>query len=1028
MAELKVKITGDARDAVQAAQTARQQIVEQFAIAGREVQAQEIAPDFDTVFRQLTQFRIGLTQIARGDLGGIPNLIQGISLAGNQIAEITPKVASAAQAFNLLDSALSEAGATTLSAKTVFKDFQAAASLAANGTGREARFLRSEFQALGIDLTEALAKPEKVFRDFLTLLGPGRGKIQAGNILSLGTGQVQLLEQAGQAITQFEQAETAAAASAKTLSGGLSVATLAVGAFALAAVAAVAAAAKIALSFKDTANEAQRFADDLGITVDQVRLLQVASGAANVEFSKISQTFQQFQESTNKALNETGEQADKVRKLFAALGVDAKKAASDPLATYEQLVLSINGLTDASTKAAASKELLGAKTSDVARLFAILNSNSGELRDQLQSMLGTIGNNNQAVSQWNIETAKLSATWEGFKETIGSGVLPILSSLISDLTLAGAKTGLLVDDIRNFINELRGIDTGSGGIEFDFTPASDFANNEDKKTNAVKDALRERRKTTKQARDEAAREELRDLQNQLRTVDAEYQLANTRLRQRFDERLINETTFANKLVAIAEERQRAVSAILKDEEQAVSGSKLSAKDKTKELQRIAQERANLERETAAEIEKIQFDARQRERQFTEQLQREILATLATANDRKIALIEDQIDREILTNEAGQQRISEIILDGIRARIAAQQALVNTFPQGSQEAIIEAEKLKQLQLDLAAAEEAALIRSRTARQRDLQSRRQYAAELQAIQNDIAEAQVSQLETNADQNVNASVLAIQARAELERQLIIEQANQRVASLQDQISLNQIAVEDDAATVAAKLANQERLTELLAAEYDRRRELLRRVNQQEARDLQAQNATLKAVTENTKRAIAAGLAGSIAAYASGAQSIRQAAASFYDAALQPLTDYLNKKAVAYFQESVARFAIGDFVGGAKYGIAGAAMAAAAGFVGSGGAVSGAIAGTGGGGGGTSSLGANLTGTRQDDSTRSTEDRFRLHEFGPNGFVTTIVLKTDRAQLVQDVSTGLVADFQQGGMTKKIIRNQTHGEPIDP
>jgi hypothetical protein len=190
-----------------------------------------------------------------------------------------------------------------------------------------------------------------------------------------------------------------------------------------------------------------------------------------------------------------------------------------------------------------------------------------------------------------------------------------------------------------------------------------------------------------------------------------------------------------------------------------------------------------------------------------------------------------------------------------------------------------------------------------------------------------------------------------------------------------------------------------------------------------LQRQNANLRAVALNTRNVISTGLAGSIAAYASGAQSIRQAAASFYDAALQPLTDYLNKKAIAYFQESVARFAIGDFVGGAQYGLAGAAMAAAAGFVGSGGFVSGAIAGSGSGS-GTSPLGQSLNSTRQDENTVSTDNRFRYYEAGR--MVTEIRIVADTEQMVKSVSTALVRDYNQGGMTRKIIRKETAGEPL--
>lgn len=1021
MAELKVKISGDARDAVQAAHSARQQIVEQFAQAGREVSQQEIAPDFDTVFRQLTQFRIGLTQIARGDLGGIPNLITGIALAGQQVADIAPKIATSAQAFKILDTALQASGFKAVTAKTLFEEFQASVKTAATGTGAEAQRLRKEFEAFGVNITQALAKPEQAFVSFLRKLETAKGlksleSLNIGNEKLVGT-----ISRASASLVEFEAAETAAAASGVALAGGLSAATLGIGAIALAALAAVAAMVKLGLSLKDLTNDAQRFADDLGLSVDQVRLLQAASTAANVEFGKVAQTFQQFQEQTNKALNETGEGADKVRRLFVALGVDVKRAATDPLTIYEQLVRSISSLTDASTRAAASKELLGARTEDVARLFALLSANGGELRDELNRMLGTTQSSEQAVSDYNVAIARLSASWQGFLTTMGP-VLRVLSLVLDFLTASQQAAEEFGKSLRSTFEALRGNDEFfSGGA--DFGSASDFGKEEDKKTSKVKDALRERGKITRQARDEAAQEDLRDLENQLRTLDAEYRLSNTRLRQALDERLINEQTYTEKLVAIAEERKRLAAEILQAEETRVRNSRLRPEEQTRELQRIARERANLERETAAEIERIQFDARQRDQQLTERFQQEILRTLELTNQRKLALIEDQIDREILTNEEGQARINEIILGGLRQRIAAQQAIVNTFPQGSQQAIIEAERLKQLQIELSAAEEAALIKSREARQRDLQTRRQYLSDLQEIQNGIAEAQVRQLEDNANRNVNASLLAIQARAELERQLILQQSQAREQALQDQLARNQIERDDDFFTQLSKVANTARITELLKLEEERRVEELKQIRDREKRDVQAHNKTLKDAYANMREAIAPALQASINAFASGAANARQAAAAFYDAMLAPYADYLSQKALGYFQESAARFLVGDFVGGGLYAAAGAALQFAASAIGPGGLVSRSIAG-GSSSGGTSSLGQSLTSTRQDQNTISTDNRFRYYEDGR--IVTEIRIVTDQEQMVKNVSTSLVRDYNQGGMTRKIIRKETAGEPI--
>jgi len=90
------------------------------------------------------------------------------------------------------------------------------------------------------------------------------------------------------------------------------------------------------------------------------------------------------------------------------------------------------------------------------------------------------------------------------------------------------------------------------------------------------------------------------------------------------------------------------------------------------------------------------------------------------------------------------------------------------------------------------------------------------------------------------------------------------------------------------------------------------------------------------------------------------------------------------------------------------------------------GASGGLGGGSQGGGALGQQLTGTRQDDSTRSTEERFRFTERDAagrphNNIIVTI--KTDMPQVVQHVEQAVVYSYRNEGPVKQVLSDHTAG-----
>ena len=90
-----------------------------------------------------------------------------------------------------------------------------------------------------------------------------------------------------------------------------------------------------------------------------------------------------------------------------------------------------------------------------------------------------------------------------------------------------------------------------------------------------------------------------------------------------------------------------------------------------------------------------------------------------------------------------------------------------------------------------------------------------------------------------------------------------------------------------------------------------------------------TIAGIFTQASDAIVDSLAPLIASFVSGKQRIRQVAAAFYAAALQPLKDYLLKKSKIQIALGIADLADFNFPGAAKHFLAGAALAAAAGLI---------------------------------------------------------------------------------------------------
>lgn len=120
--------------------------------------------DSEGLFTALDQARIGLEQLGRGSLGGVPNIIKSFRA-------LRTDTDSAKTTLSILDAALVSVGVRSTKAADLFNEFKDRVKTGAGGVGKEADTIRAAFNALGIDMTEALLKPDKAFKNLLTLVG-----------------------------------------------------------------------------------------------------------------------------------------------------------------------------------------------------------------------------------------------------------------------------------------------------------------------------------------------------------------------------------------------------------------------------------------------------------------------------------------------------------------------------------------------------------------------------------------------------------------------------------------------------------------------------------------------------------------------------------------------------------------------------------------------------------------------------------------------------------------------------------------
>ena len=1068
---LLLRLNADGNNARREAAATRQAIVEQMRQAAQEINAvgSQTANNesFDALFRQLTQFRIGLTQIARGDLGGIPNLIQGFRLTSDAIADIQPRAARTAEVMRLLDAAVVDSGTRFNSARSIFEQF----TLALERAGSEPETLRA-LVGVGAEIEKDLARPEPAFRQILLNLNALGANSQQSQAFFRALGlESQRLQQriisAARSLETFEQAEGAAATAAGGLSRSAIIAGGALIAVEAAAIGAIAAMFALANRFADVGDEIQKIQDRTNLSAKSIQELSAAARIANVDFEDVTRAISTFQDKVADA--EQGNQ--RLKNIFRELGVDIQAAAANPEAAFEQLISTLEDVSDQSLRTALAKEVLGTSAEGLIRVINRLNDNNGELRKNLEATGAVMsGESLEASRELNAQWEQTKIALEGAANTLGNLFIPIIREAAEWIKDASEKSAEFLR-IMLAINglSLEGPATNAdGGLNWNGEESPFADDKQTEKAERFRKALQQIRQKNRSDEDKEASARLRTLEAQLRDEEQLYQDTTKRIERRFDERMLSEETFTAELRFAVAERLRQEKAILDEERAAVEASKFSPARKEQELERIATRRKAIERQTQSEIEQIQFDSNKRIQQAFEELQQETLRGSQILAERRTAAIREALELGVIAETEGERRITEVMLAEIDERIRLAQAEVSRAGLNIEQQAIANQRLRNLEQEKTAIVEDGVRRRDAARRRELDQQRQYEREILQIQQQAREARQRIAETfvlNREQ-------AIADRAAIERDSVNAEINEKRRALEEELKINNESKLDDLDTQQQKLNNRIRITQQIIELENLRRARIAEIDRQEKVDQETnrpnsdrnvlgaetsetferlneslgrqatfferlraeagryvQQVKTEMITANQAAQLSFGSLGqamgnAIGVYVKSGGNLRAAGAALYQSLTAPWIEYALFKAKLHAAEAIAAFARLDFATGSLHLLAAGGFAAlAAGGV----ALGNAISGSSGGGGASSAVAPTLTGTRQDENSRSFEDRFRFRETGPDQFSTEIVIRHETGMFVEKVSRAVKADYENDGLTRQVIRKETTGEPVE-
>lgn len=211
---------------------------------------------------------------------------------------------------------------------------------------------------------------------------------------------------------------------------------------------AAAAATALTVALISTADEGGKFgreilkaADSVNLTTRQTLLYKVAAEQAGISLNDYTNGIKTAQEKAQQAADGN----EKLRKVFRALGVDAKAAAADPSSAFDALATKIAAVRDPLLRTQAAAELLGDTNGELIAGFAELQRNGDALQRRMDELGITFSASTaQGAKRVSDELIVLGLVTDNLKVQVANSAAPGLVSAIQSVEGAISKLGPLL--------------------------------------------------------------------------------------------------------------------------------------------------------------------------------------------------------------------------------------------------------------------------------------------------------------------------------------------------------------------------------------------------------------------------------------------------------------------------------------------------------------------------------------------------------------------------------------------------------
>lgn len=180
-----------------------------------------------------------------------------------------------------------------------------------------------------------------------------------------------------------------------------------------------------------------------GLAIEQLLLYKIAAEQSGSSLSQFTSGI----EITEKRLQEAASGNKELSKVFKALGVDAKQAAKDPEAAFNQLFSTIAKIEDPILRVKVATEIAGRSGAELISSFVTLNEDGDKLKERMRELGIAFGQDAaKGADAVTDELVILGAVADRVKVKVANDAGPAIVNAIQLIENAAAKSAPILSD------------------------------------------------------------------------------------------------------------------------------------------------------------------------------------------------------------------------------------------------------------------------------------------------------------------------------------------------------------------------------------------------------------------------------------------------------------------------------------------------------------------------------------------------------------------------------------------------------